>query len=254
MGNLKRHSKILGYLNLKERVTSMSTEPLQEKLMKLSSLTSKMLRKNFGRGPDSCFGFVNGPFLVLYIRGFLSPMESVLLESGNLDNIDMSRTIVMNKVLNHLKGMLEIEFEIDVKSAYHDWNYNQNTGMIAIEFDRNIAGAFVNNEDTSILKNLINEVDRISIIVQKKPEMTDAFSISPKVYLVKREGILIEIEKSLIAKGYEETLMVTKDELEKSYLHHNGHFEEIFSRPVADIFVDWNFHADNSIMCFILKN
>ncbi|WP_391558602.1 Na-translocating system protein MpsC family protein [Robertmurraya sp.] len=232
----------------------MSTEPFQEKLMKISSLTSKMLRKNFGRGPDSCFAFANGPYLVLYIRRFLSPMESVLLESGNSDKVDMSRTIVMNKILTQLKGILEIELGADVKSAYHDWNYNQNTGMVTIEFESNVTGAVANSEENPIFKNLIDEVDRISIIVQKKPENTKAFFITPRVYLVKREGILVEIEKSLIDKGYEQTLMVTKDELEKSFLHHNGHFEDIFSLPVADIFVDWDLQADNSIICFILKN
>jgi uncharacterized protein YbcI len=232
----------------------MSTEPLHEKLMNISSLTSKMLRKNFGRGPDSCFAFSNGPFLVLYIRGFLSPMESVLLESGNSDNIDMSRTIVMEKILLQLKGILEIEFETDVKSAYHDWNYNQNTGMITVEFESNVTGVVATSGETPILKNLMNEVDRISNIVQKKPEKTEAFAITPKVYLVKREGILVEIEKLLIEKGYEQTLLVTKDELEKSFLHHNGHFEEIFSRPVADILVDWDLHNDDSIICFVLKN
>ncbi|MCM3601903.1 DUF2294 domain-containing protein [Robertmurraya korlensis] len=232
----------------------MSTELLHEKLMNISSLTSKMLRKNFGRGPDSCFAFANGPYLVLYIRRFLSPMESVLLESGNIDKLDMSRTIVMHKILTQLKGMLEMEFEADVKSAYHDWNYNQNTGMITIEFESNVTEAVSKSEENHIYKNLIDEVDRISIIVQKKPETTEAFFITPRVYLVKRKGILVEIEKSLIEKGYEQTLLVTKDELEKSYLHHNGHFEEIFSRPVEDILVDWDLHNDDSIICFVLKN
>jgi len=73
------------------------------------------------------------------------------------------------------------------------------------------------------------------------------------MYLVKRDGILVQIEKQLIIKGYEQTLMVTKDELEKSYLHRDSRFEEIFRNPVADIFVDWDFSEDRSIMCFVLK-
>lgn len=223
--------------------------------MNLSSLTSKMLRKNFGRGPDSCHAFANGPFLVFYIRGFLSPIESVLLENGNSDNVDFSRNIVIKKLLMQLKGILEMEFGVDVKSYYHDWNYPNNTGMITIEFESDI-----NKMDEKSLESprdtqdLINEIDRISILVQKKPEKTEAFFISPKVYLVKRDGILIQIEKALIEKGYEHTLLVTKDELEKLYLHRNGHFEEIFSQPIADIFVDWDFNADNSMICFVLKN
>ncbi|MGG3467786.1 Na-translocating system protein MpsC family protein [Neobacillus pocheonensis] len=227
---------------------------LQQKLMDISSLTSKLLRKSFGRGPESCFAFANERFLVFYIRGFMSPLESTLLENGNSDNIDISRNIVMKTVLNQFKGILELEFEQDIESFYHDWNYQQNTGMITVQFE-NVVTQFVDrNQGAHVdLKPLIDEVDRISVLVQKKPEKTEAYFISPKIYIVKRDGILVRIEKALIAKGFEQTLMVTKDELEKSYLHRDGRFEEIFSNPIADILVDWDFHEDSSIICFVLK-
>ncbi|MBM7650627.1 Na-translocating system protein MpsC family protein [Neobacillus cucumis] len=228
--------------------------PLQQKLMDISSLTSKLLRKNFGRGPESCYAYANERFLVFYIRGFLSPLESTLLENGNPDNIEISRNIVMKTVLNQLRGIIELEFEQDVECFYHDWNYPQNTGMITVQFEGDINEPVSQNQPISFdPKPLINEVERISILVQKRPEKTEAICISPKIHVVKREGILVQIEKMLIAKGYEHTLLVTKDELEKSYLHRDGRFEEIFRNPVADIFVDWDLSEDRSIICFVLK-
>lgn len=227
---------------------------MQQKLMDLSSLTSKLLRKSFGRGPESCFAYANGQFLIFYIRGFLSPLESTLLENGNSDNIEISRNIIMKTVLYQLKAIIELDFEQNVESFYHDWNYPQNTGMITVQFEGEIAKQNLQNIDRLIdLKLLTDEVERISILVQKRPERTEAFFISPKIYLVQRDGILVQIEKKLIEKGYENTLMVAKDELEKSYLHHDNRFEEIFNNPVADIFVDWDFSEDRSIICFVLK-
>ncbi|WP_257984304.1 DUF2294 domain-containing protein [Neobacillus cucumis] len=227
---------------------------MQQKLNDISSLTSKMLRKNFGRGPESCSAFANDRFLVFYIRGFMSPLESTLLEHGNSDNIEISRDIVMKTVLNQLKGILELEFEQDIESFYHDWNYPQNTGMITIQFEGAITELDYPNQGANVdLKLIIEEIERISILVQKRPEKTEAYFISPKIFLVKRDGILVRIEKALIAKGFEQTLLVTKDELEKSYLHRDGRFEEIFRNPVADIFVDWDFNEDRSITCFVLK-
>ncbi|ULT57906.1 DUF2294 domain-containing protein [Neobacillus drentensis] len=229
--------------------------PMQQKLMDISSLTSKLLRKSFGRGPESCYAYANERFLVFYIRGFMSPLESTLLENGNSDNIDISRHIVMKSVNNQLKGILELEFEQDIESFYHDWNYPQNTGMIAVEFEGDIAQPMARNQGGSVdLKPLIEEVERISILVQKRPERTEAYFISPNIYLIKRDGILVQIEKALVSKGYEHTLLVTKDELEKSYLHRDGRFEEIFHNPVADILVDWDLSEDRSIMCFVLKD
>ncbi|MEH7417810.1 Na-translocating system protein MpsC family protein [Neobacillus drentensis] len=231
------------------------SSPLQQKLMDISSLTSKLLRKNFGRGPETCYAYAKDQFLVFYIRGFLSPLEAALLENGNSDQIEISRNIVMKNVQNQLKGILELEFAQDIESFYHDWNYPQNTGMITVQFE----GAIIEKVGPKIsdpveLKPLIDEVERISVLVQKRPEKTEAYFIPPKIYLIIRDGILIQIEKALIEKGYEQTLMVTKDELEKSYLHRDGRFEEIFSNPVADIFVDWDFSEDRSIMCFVLKD
>lgn len=236
-------------------VETLMVLPLQQKLMDISSLTSKLLRKSFGRGPESCFAYANDRFLVFYIRGFMSPLESTLLENGNSDNIDISRHIVMKSVSNQLKGILELEFEQEIESFYHDWNYPQNTGMITFEFNGEIAAPMDRNQGSSVdLKPLIDEVERISILVQKRPERTEAYFLSPSIYLVKRDGILVQIEKALISKGYEHTLLVTKDELEKSYLHRDGRFEEIFHNPVADIFVDWDLSEDRSIMCFVLKD
>lgn len=226
---------------------------IQQKLLDISNFTSKLLRKNFGRGPESCHAILNHRYLVFYIRGFLSPMESVLLENGNVDNIDISRSIVMKSVLSQLKGVLELEFDQDIQDFYHDWNYPNNRGMITVVFAGDIISGDFQLEQFPERSALIDEVVRISYLVQKVPENTDAYRISPKLYLVKRTGILVPIEKALITKGYEQTLLVTKDELEKKYLHRDGRFEDIFNQSISDIFVDWNLHDDNSMLCFILS-
>ncbi|WP_134702089.1 Na-translocating system protein MpsC family protein [Ammoniphilus sp. YIM 78166] len=231
----------------------MST-PIAQKLTDISSFTSKLLRKNFGRGPESCQAFLNERFLIFYIQGFLSPMETILLEHSNADNIDISRSIVMNSVLAQLKGILELEFEQDILEFYHDWNYNKNTGMITVVFEEPVTSG----DELMILfperSSLILETERITAMVQKIPDMTEAYRISPKLFLVMRKGILIPLEKALIAKGFHQTLLVTKDDLEKAYCYNEGRFEEILKQPIADIFLDWNLNEDKSVMCFVLKS
>ncbi|MFD2381553.1 Na-translocating system protein MpsC family protein [Paenibacillus xanthanilyticus] len=220
--------------------------------MEISTWVSKMLRKNFGRGPETCQAFLRHPYLTVTIRGFLSPMEVILLENGHLDSIESSRRIVMNSVLNQLKGVLEVEFDQDVLHFYHDWNFERNTGMIIAVFegsaaeDDNAADPFPEREA------LTAEAARISLLVEKTPERTEAYRITPKLYLVKRTGILVPIEKALIAKGYQQALLVTKDELEISYFRREGRFEEIFRQSVAELFVDWNFAEDNSLLGIVL--
>ncbi|GAA3316772.1 hypothetical protein GCM10020331_013770 [Ectobacillus funiculus] len=91
----------------------------------------------------------------------MSPLESILLENGNPDNIDISRNIVMKTVLNQLKGIIELEFEQDVECFfYHDWNYPQNTGMITVQFEGDITKQVHQDNGSIDLKPLVDEVEK----------------------------------------------------------------------------------------------
>lgn len=59
---------------------------------------------------------------------------------------------------------------------------------------------------------------RISFLVEKVPDEIKTYPISPSIYLIERRGILIQIEKALIEKGFENELRFTKDELEMADL------------------------------------
>ena len=225
--------------------------PIHQKLNDISSLISKLIRKNVGRGPDSCHAFAKHHFLVFYIRGFLSPMETILLEHGKIDYVKFSRKLVMDSVLASLKGILEHEFEHDVKGFYHDWKFEKNTGMITVVFEQNITPVEDDIGKFPECDLLIDEMRRISALIQKTPEQTEVYRITPKLFLVKLMGMLIPLEKALIAKGFQQILLDTLDDLENSYYQSLRRFEDLFKQPVADIFVDWNLTEDSSITCII---
>jgi uncharacterized protein YbcI len=224
---------------------------LQERLKYISSYTSKLLRNKFGRGPESCFAVTADQFLVLQIRGFISPMEEVLLQENQRIQVDHARDVVIKNIVAELKGVFQVTLETEVKTFFHDWNFPNNTGVIIAELENSLMPMKKSEEINFSL--LESEVARISELVEKTPEETSSFQISPKVFIVKREGILVPIEKALIEEGFKKELHFAKDDLEKNYLHRYGKFDQIFQRAVTDIFVDWNFKNDNSLICFTLK-
>ncbi|MNJ00851.1 hypothetical protein D3C73_1602950 [compost metagenome] len=57
----------------------------------------------------------------------------------------------------------------------------------------------------------------------------------------------------MIKKGFEVELLVTKDELEKTYFRRDGSLQELFGREMKDIFMDWLLKEDQSLMCIVLK-
>ncbi|MFT4413853.1 Na-translocating system protein MpsC family protein [Fredinandcohnia humi] len=226
-------------------------ENLENKIKYISSYTSKLLRNKFGRGPESCFAFAGNHFLILHIRGFLSPIEEVLIKEKQDTQVDYLRNVVIRSILDELKGVIQVTLETDVIMINHDWNYPNNTGVIIVELQDQLLE--VKKDPEVDFSALVAEIERISLLVQKIPDETEICQISPRVIVVKRFGILINIEKALIEKGFESELYVTKDALEKSYFHRDNKFDDIFKKPVKDVFIDWKLDEDYSVMCFLLK-
>ncbi|ADU32422.1 Na-translocating system protein MpsC family protein [Evansella cellulosilytica] len=224
---------------------------IQEKATKISSYTSKILRQKFGRGPESCHATISSNYLVLFIRGFISPMEEVLLEKGQDKFVDHTRQVIIGHILEELKGVVQVSLDVEVLEMFHDWNFSNNSGMMTLILDKSVEKH--QHKPSFNLKMLEDEISRITAIVQKTPDKIMTVPLSENIIIVERIGILILIEKALIQKGYQEELKITKDNLEKSYFHRDANFTNIFGTHVLDLFIDWDFKEDKSIMCFIIR-
>jgi len=178
-------------------------------------------------------------------------MEDILLQEGQSRYVDNVRQVIINHLLDEIKGVVKVTLGAEVGNYYHDWNFSNNSGILIFVLDEEVGQDY--NTDMDI-KSLEAEIGRVSLLVEKIPDKITTYPIAPSIYLVERIGILVQIEKALIAKGFQKELKFTKDELEKTYFHRDGRFEEIFNQSVKDIFIDWNFKEDKSLMAFILSS
>ncbi len=230
---------------------------IQEELKKISSYVSKLLRQKFGRGPEACFASAGSRFLVITIRGFLSPMEEVLLQHNKEDSVDTTRSIIVSSMLPELKGVISVSLGVEVDRFYHDWNYSNNAGVVIAVFGKELP--FARTVDLPPLRTAMDveafreEVNRISGYVQKVPEGVDIHAITPKLVVVLRVGILIPIEKALLGRGFDRELRIAKDRLEKEHFQQSPVFARLLGGPLENVFVDWNFLNDEGIVCFQLK-
>jgi uncharacterized protein YbcI len=224
---------------------------VEQKEEYLSSYISKLLRKKFGRGPQSCHTTICRNHLVTYIRGFLTPMEDILLQQGQNKYVDHARAVIINHLLDEIKGVVQVTFEVDVEEYYHDWNFPNNSGILIFVLESEVRPPAMSEFD---LQRLEPEIGRISFLVEKVPDKIHTYPISPSIVLIERKGILVPIEKALINRGFQKELRFTKDQLEKTYFHRDGGFDQIFNKPVRDLFIDWDFKNDKSMMAFILHN
>jgi len=230
---------------------------IQDELKKISSYVSKLLRQKFGRGPEACFASAGSKFLVITIRGFLSPMEEVLLQHDKEDSVDMSRSIIVSSMLPELKGVISVSLGVEVDRFYHDWNYSNNAGVVVAVFEKELP--FARSAEMPQLGKPMDvsafqeEVNRICGYVQKVPESLDIHAIAPKLVVVMRVGILIPIEKALLERGFDRELRLAKDQLEKLHFRQSPVFPRLLGGSLENVFVDWNFLNDEGIVCFQLK-
>ncbi|MBA2939910.1 DUF2294 family protein [Paenibacillus sp. CGMCC 1.16610] len=221
----------------------------------IASYIGRLLREAFGKGPQSVFVSISRPYIVIYLRNFLSPTEKILLQQDQLLSIQHTRDLVMKSLIPELKAFLFIHSGMKICEFYYDWVlHNQSGVLVGIESDDKYISAASVQERYVGKEALHQEIDQISNQIQKSPDDIYSCMINERTLLVVRHGILISIGKELIQLGFEESLKLAERNLEKRHLHNNNtHFQKILNSKIIDVFADWDFHLDKSIFVFILN-
>jgi uncharacterized protein YbcI len=224
---------------------------VQKQTTELSSYISKILRDNFGKGPESVHVSLGGTFITVYIRNFLSPTEKVLMKQKEEETVQHTRDLLMQTLIPEIKAYIKIVTGMDIREFYYDWGLHNKSAMFT-----GICTDLTNtklpvNEEYSGKGELQTEIINLSQESEKAPEEIYSCQINHRTLLVIRNGILVRIEKQLIRQGMRDQLKLAKRTLEKGLLHNNNHFEAILNTNVVDIFVDWDFDLDKSVIIFV---
>jgi uncharacterized protein YbcI len=228
--------------------------PIYKQTGELSSYISKILRDHFGKGPESVYVSLGKTFIIFYIRNFLSPTEKVLMNQKQEETVQQTRDLVMHTLIPEIKAYIKIVTGMEIREFYYDWGLHNKSAMFT-GICTDSTGIDIPVEEEFIGKaELINEIINLSAESEKKPEEIYACQMNQRSILVIRNGILVRIEKQLIRQGMREQLKLAKRTLEKGLLHNNNHFEGILNTRVIDIFVDWDFELDKSVIILITNS
>jgi uncharacterized protein YbcI len=227
--------------------------PLYKQTAELSSYISKILRDHFGKGPESVHVSLGKTFIIVYIRNFLTPTEKVLMNQKQDESVQQTRDLVMQTLIPEMKAYIKIVTGMEIREFYYDWGLHNKSAMFTgICSDSTSIDGPIKEEFTGKTE-LINEINNLSSESEKKPEEIYACQLNHRSILVNRNGILVRIEKQLIRQGMQEQLKLAKRTLEKGLLHNNNHFEGILNTKIIDIFVDWDFDLDKSVIVFVIN-
>lgn len=222
--------------------------PLQSEI---SGYISTLLRTHFGKGPTSTFVTITRPFVTIHLRGFLAPTEKVLMDQNETRRILETRDLLMKELKQEIKLNFWKIAELDVQEVYADWHLETKTGLIIVVLDESHEPERMEWPSDVDERGMYEEVAAASARGQKEPEHTEVFWLNERTVLVRRFGILIQLEKELIKNGFEEELKIAKRPLEYKLVYHSK-FEEILKRQIHEVFVDWNFKEDIGYMILTL--
>lgn len=215
----------------------------------ISNYTGKLLRDNFGKGPGSIYVSIQEPLITIYLKDFLAPMEKVLLKQSNNLKVEETRDVLMNELIPDIKAALRNIIEIDVESIFYDWSLDNRSGMIFTTFNQENP---ISLNDYAGKDAIHEEIERISIQAERQPEEIESSMMNPRTLAIVRRGVLVDIEKELIANGFIEELKLSKRKLEKRLLN-NPRLKTLMNGRIEDIFVDWDFELDRGYTIIISK-
>lgn len=218
----------------------------------VSGYISNLLRQHFGKGPASVYVTIRRPYITIHFRGFISPMEKILLDQQEDKRVLETRDFMFNalkpEILNELLTITQLEFT----ELYADWNLPLKSGIfIGVMGEEHIsdpAGWPEDGEQDIFHKQL----ERVSEEAGRIPDSIETLWMSNRTLLLKRSGILVGIEKALIEGGFCEILKLTKRPLEQKLLK-AAPLNHSLQRNIDEVFLDWNFSKDVGYIAFILS-
>ncbi|GAB6988430.1 Na-translocating system protein MpsC family protein [Paenibacillus pini] len=214
----------------------------------IAAFTSRLLRDRFGKGPESVHVCIGQQCISIHIRNFIGPVEKFLLNKKEEKTFRYTRELLMQSLLPELLEFLKQEMDItlDINELYYDWGLHNASGIIVglLPCHTHSSELYTGRDE------LHNQIIRVTGTVQREPDFIYSWWMNPKTLIVVREGLMILLEKELVQLGFDEVLRTTKRKLEKRYLEEETSNDMIAGKRVADLYVDWNFEQDKSVIAY----
>ena len=179
-------------------------------------------------------------------------MEKNLVKQHEVKRVLGTRDLMMNDLKSEILQNFMTIAEIDVKELYTDWNLEKETGVMIGVMDEEISEDLFKWLDDTSKKTFLEKINEASKKAEKVPECPEAYWLNDRTILVRRSGILVQIEKEFIKNGFIEELKLSKRPLEHQVLG-EVHLAAVVKHSITDTFLDWNFETDEGYVVFILK-
>lgn len=228
----------------------IKTKNNYEDLTYLNSYISKVLKKNFGKGPATCYTSLTEDRMFIYIKHFITPVEEVLVRNNQGNLAYKTRTVILETIFKEIRDEIDQVLGITFTTMHHDWNYNKNTGLLMLVKESN---SLKLNNVTPRSDDTYKDIQKICSEVHKKPNKIIIVNATSSIYYIEYTGFMIQIEHGLYNKGYDDLLIERNKEVKKIYEQNKRLFEKDLKRSISDIFFIPDYKLDKGTIVFYVK-
>jgi uncharacterized protein YbcI len=219
-------------------------------LVYLSSTFSKLLKRRFGKGPETCTVILKGDRYYVYMRNFITPAEEVLIKQDKLELAINFRSSIINAVTEEYLPEVSKVLGISFDYFFHDWNYDKNTGILLLD---NSQSDHKESIDYSFESNLFALIVNVGSSYYKKPESLKVVKFTQNICAIESKEVLLPLERLVYEKGNVELLLHQAWEIKKGYWRNKGQFEDLFNRLIEDMFMMWDYKNNRNYLVFIFN-
>ncbi|MED4015776.1 Na-translocating system protein MpsC family protein [Sutcliffiella cohnii] len=223
----------------------------QDTLLQLSSTMSKMLKKRFGKGPETCFAIIHSNRLIIYVRKFMTPAEEVLLSRGKKKLAIAFRSEVMEQVFAEYLDVASLATGINFDSYFSDWDFTSNSGLIIFEITHKL-GWYDSIGNTYEKEQIIQSIKNVSSRLHKYPSNMEVIKLSQNLLAIECNGVLLQVEDLLFDKGHLDILHERAIEIKRKYYNQKEYLEEQLGRQIGSIFIISDYIKDRKYIIFYL--
>jgi uncharacterized protein YbcI len=222
----------------------------QENLVNLSSTFSKLLKRRFGKGPETCNAFLKGNRFYVYMRNFITPAEEVLVSDGQLELAVHFRSAVINAVAKEFIPEVSEIVGMNFDSFLHDWNYDKNTGILLFE---HTYSSHEERIDNSFGSSLFNLIEGVGSRYHKKPAILKIAKFTQNICVIESRDVLLPLERIVYGKGKVDLLFNQACEIKNGYWKNKEQLEGLFNRLIEDMFIMWDYKNNRNYLVFIFN-
>jgi uncharacterized protein YbcI len=216
----------------------------------LSSTFSKLLKRRFGKGPESCNVILKGNRFYVYMRNFITPAEEVLMNQGQLELAHNFRSAVINSVTQEFIPEVLMALGISFDYFFHDWNYDKNTGILLLDHAQS------NHEekiDNSLQDSLFHLIENLGSYYHKKPASLKIVKFTLNICAIEVKDVLLSLEKLVYEKRNVDLLYHHARNIKDGYWKNKEQFESLFNRLIEDMFIMWDYKNNRIYLVFIFN-